>query len=65
MKVQTDFNPQSMMAAASKRTSAAGGTGSEDETEFDYEKRAEMYKPVEPSYTFDRVILPPIVLEKN
>lgn len=23
-----------------------------------------MYKPVEPSYTFDRVILPPIVLEK-
>lgn len=64
VKVQTDFNPQSMMAAASKRTSAAGGTGSEDETEFDYEKRAEMYKPVEPSYTFDRVILPPIVLEK-
>lgn len=26
VKVQTDFNPQSMMAAASKRTSAAGGT---------------------------------------
>ncbi len=30
---------------------------SEDNSEFDYKKRAKTYVPVEPSYTFDRVIL--------
>lgn len=37
---------------------------SKDDQEFDYEKRAEMYTPVEPSYSFDRVILPKEVLDK-
>lgn len=35
-----------------------------EEQEFDYEKKSEMYKAVEPSYSFDRVILPNEVLEK-
>ena len=33
-------------------------------SEFDYHKKAMLYKPVEPSYTFDRVILPNSVSEK-
>lgn len=33
-------------------------------SEMDYKKRAEMYVPVEPSYSFDRVILPSEVKEK-
>lgn len=33
-------------------------------SEMDYKKRAEMYVPVEPSYSFDRVILPLDVKEK-
>ncbi len=35
-----------------------------DNSELDYESRAEMYKAVEPSYSFDRVILPHNVKEK-
>jgi len=35
-----------------------------DDAEFDYQKRAKQYVPVEPSYTFDRVILPKQVLDK-
>lgn len=37
---------------------------SNDDQEFDYEKRAEMYTPTEPAYSFDRVILPKEVLDK-
>ena len=33
-------------------------------SEMDYKKRAEMYVPVEPSYSFDRVILPADVRDK-
>lgn len=33
-------------------------------SELDYEKRSKVYVPVEPSYTFDRVILPNDTLEK-
>ncbi|OOB76355.1 hypothetical protein AXF41_03215 [Clostridium haemolyticum] len=32
--------------------------------EFDYEKRSKMYVPVEPLYSFDRVILPKEVIDK-
>lgn len=33
-----------------------------DDEEFDFEKRAEQFKPTDPVYTFDRVILPEPVL---
>lgn len=35
-----------------------------EESEIDYEKRSKQYIPVEPSYSFDRVILPKDVIEK-
>lgn len=35
-----------------------------EDSEFDYSKRAKQYTPVEPAYTFDRVILPESVLNK-
>lgn len=38
--------------------------GMDEGLEMDYKKRAEMYVPVEPSYSFDRVILPVDVKEK-
>ena len=38
--------------------------GTNEVSEMDYRKRAEMYVPVEPSYSFDRVILPADVKEK-
>lgn len=34
------------------------------DSELDYEKRAKQYVPVDPSYSFDRVILPEAVIEK-
>lgn len=37
---------------------------SDPDGELDYEKRAANYQAVEPEYSFDRVILPPKVLEK-
>ena len=36
----------------------------EEESELDYASRAKAYVPVEPAYSFDRVILPDDVLEK-
>lgn len=38
--------------------------GNIDDSELDYEKRSQVYVPVEPSYSFDRVILPKDTLEK-
>lgn len=38
--------------------------GDEEVSELDYASRAKAYVPVEPSYSFDRVILPEDVLEK-
>lgn len=35
-----------------------------EDSEIDYQKRAEQYVPVEPSYSFERVILPGEVIEK-
>lgn len=42
----------------------AESSNSENVTELDYASRAKAYVPVEPSYSFDRVILPEDVLEK-
>lgn len=45
-------------------TSSAVENSNEEESEIDYEKRAKQYVPVEPSYSFERVILPKDVIEK-
>lgn len=64
VKLQTGFNIESIMSAE-KRTAGDASTASEEsDSEFDYEKRAAMYKPIEPAYTFDRVILPQVVKDK-
>lgn len=41
-----------------------GMTRQPDNDEFDYEQKSQQYVPVEPLYSFDRVILPKEVLEK-
>lgn len=70
MKVDPDYNPiikaweQSGLSKKDMYKGAEADTVDEEESELDYEKRSKMYVPVEPSYTFDRVILPDSVLEK-
>lgn len=44
--------------------SAENKKGGSTDGEFDYEERSKQYIPVDPSYSFDRVILPEDVLEK-
>ena len=44
-------------------TTQVANQGGED-SELDYEKRSKAYVPVEPSYSFDRVILPVDVINK-
>lgn len=48
-----------------KKNDSINQSNKEDEvSELDYEGRAKAYVPVEPAYSFDRVILPDEVLEK-
>lgn len=51
-------------AAMSSQASIGISNSSERISELDYENRAKAYIPVEPSYSFERVILPEDVLEK-
>ncbi|MGN0606603.1 MAG: ATP-binding protein [Oscillospiraceae bacterium] len=64
VKIQTGFQPEKDIINTKKLDNSCSINTNDTDQEFDYEKRAEMYKPTNPSYTFDRVILPPIVLEK-
>lgn len=61
--VGSEYSPGG--TAMSSRTPVNAGISSSGEiAELDYEKRAKAYVPVEPSYSFNRVILPEDVLEK-
>lgn len=74
IRLQTGFQMQSVSSSNTKKPEETAekpeGNASEvsgnneSAEEFDYEKRAAMYQPVEPSYTFDRVILPQKVRDK-
>lgn len=46
------------------RNLSATGKEAKENDEFDYEQKSKQYVPVEPLYSFDRVILPKDVLEK-
>lgn len=46
------------------RNIADSTSGSKENDEFDYEQKSKQYIPVEPLYSFERVILPKDVLEK-
>lgn len=61
VKIQTDFNINQDVKNNEK---VSESSTTKTEQEFDYEQRAEMYNPVIPVYTFDRVILPKKVLNK-
>ena len=61
VKIQTGFNIDSDVKHPEKPSELSAKT---TDQEFDYEQRAEMYEPVVPSYTFDRVILPKKVLDE-
>lgn len=59
VKVDNTFEMKIPTSNSNKAESTNG-----EEQEFDYEKRSEMFTPVEPAYSFDRVILPSEVSEK-
>lgn len=46
------------------RNIADAASGNKENDEFDYEQKSKQYIPVEPLYSFERVILPKDVLEK-
>ncbi len=59
------WKAQAVISSADmEKTAADREAGMEEASELDYEKRSKMYVPSEPAYTFDRVILPEMVLEK-
>lgn len=66
MDINENYMPQKATLAINDRGHKMSGiAGSTDErSEIDYKKRAEMYVSVEPAYSFDRVILPDEVKEK-
>lgn len=67
MDVKENFDPQKALDNNSGKEKVMKGSEArqtEDNSELDYEKRADMYVPVDPSYSFDRVILPNDVKEK-
>lgn len=69
-KIRTKIDPKHIAVAGNKKEGGAADMeqGTDDNSgegsELDYEKRAKAYVPVEPSYSFDRVILPKDVIEK-
>lgn len=70
MKVDPNYNPilkddrQSELSDKKMYKETKPDLTDNEESELDYEKRSKMYVPVEPKYTFDRVVLPDTVLEK-
>ncbi len=65
-RIETGFTIEKVAGSGEKSSLSGENASANDEssTEFDYEKRAAMYQPVEPLYTFDRVILPQQVKDK-
>lgn len=69
-KVDPNYTP--VIASVQDLAKESAPRESEDKTavdskqysELDYEKRAKQYVPVNPSYSFDRVILPEEIIEK-
>lgn len=60
----TEYNKGRSTASNQVPLNAGASSGGEGISELDYENRAKAYVPVEPSYSFERVILPQEVLEK-
>ncbi len=63
VRINSSFVPPQNVRQPAQE-SVKPSSGKSDDSELDYEKRAQNYAAVEPEYTFDRVILPPQVLDK-
>lgn len=67
-KIRTKVDPNHMSTVENnyENSSVTTQTANQDneDSELDYEKRSKVYVPVEPSYSFDRVILPVDVINK-
>lgn len=66
LKIKSKIDPQynGIVSSAKKEKNEASESTDGEISELDYEQRAKMYVPVEPAYSFDRVILAPEVKEK-
>lgn len=64
--IKENYTPQagSIEVSEGEKKINDNSEGTNEVSEMDYKKRAEMYVPIEPSYSFDRVILPADVKEK-
>lgn len=64
VKLNRPYDIDVLIKKVGKINSQSNATENKDNDEFDYEKKAKQYIPVEPLYSFERVILPRDVLEK-
>lgn len=66
MDIKENYTPKTgtIEASEGEKKMSDNTDGANEMSEMDYKKRAEMYVPIEPSYSFDRVILPSDVKEK-
>ena len=64
IKIETGHIPLPIKNSSQPLTNDGAESNADEDSEFDYSKRAKQYTPVEPAYTFDRVILPESVLSK-
>lgn len=67
-KIEKDHSPMGneyfCVSAGNNATANTANNGGDEPSELDFESRSKAYVPVEPAYSFDRVILPADVLEK-
>lgn len=64
VKITEPYDIDTLIKKVRKISSQSNPAESKDNEEFDYEQKAKQYVPVEPLYSFARVILPKDVLEK-
>lgn len=64
VKIETGHIPRPIKNISQTLSNDSTDSNVDEGSEFDYSKRAKQYIPVEPSYTFDRVILPESILSK-
>lgn len=66
LKIKTKIDPKynGVVPSSKKEKEEMNNDSGGEVSELDYEQRSKMYVPVEPAYSFDRVILPKEVIEK-
>lgn len=64
VKVSKPYDVNSLIKQVRKNDVQSNYVPLKENDEFDYEEKSKQYVPVEPAYSFERVILPKEVLEK-